>query len=38
MKLKSELEAQGKGQVFRRLNTEKLRDAVGFRLDPFFGV
>lgn len=35
-KLKSELEAQGKGQVFRRLNTEKPRDAIGFRLDPMY--
>lgn len=35
-RLKVELQAGRPAEVFRRLNTEKPRDAIGFRLDPFY--
>jgi hypothetical protein len=34
--LKKELQAARPTEVFRRLNTEKPKDAIGFRLDPFY--
>jgi len=35
-KLKEELQATRPAEVFRRLNTPKPADAIGFRLDPFY--
>ena len=34
--LKEELDAVRPAEVFRRLNTSKPTDAIGFRLDPFY--
>lgn len=35
-RLKEELQATRPAEVFRRLNTPKPADAIGFRLDPFY--
>ena len=35
-RLKEELQSTRPDEVFRRLNTPRPKDAIGFRLDPFY--